>query len=126
MTLRAVVYARFSSEKQRDRSIEDQVALCRDFCQRDGLSVVEVYEDRAISGASTAYRPLPGQAGRLEILPDEASIVRRIFESYLDGKSPRDIAGALNRDGIRAPRGGHWNASTIGGSRSRTNRPHPR
>jgi hypothetical protein len=56
VTLRAVVYARFSSDKQRYRSIEDQVALCRDFCQRDGLSLVEVYEDRAISGASTANR----------------------------------------------------------------------
>ena len=56
MTLRAAIYARFSSDKQRDRSIEDQVALCRQFCERDGLSVVGVYEDRAISGASTANR----------------------------------------------------------------------
>ena len=29
--LRAVIYARFSSDKQSARSIEDQIALCRTF-----------------------------------------------------------------------------------------------
>ena len=73
VTLRAVIYARFSSEKQCDRSIEDQVALCR-----DGLSVVEVYEDRAISGASTANRlgwqrlMRDARAGRFDVVVAEA------------------------------------------------------
>ena len=51
----------------------------------------------------------------------KAAIVRRIFASYVAGQSPRDIAGALNREEIPAPRGGCWNASTIGGSRTRQN-----
>ncbi len=47
--------------------------------------------------------------------------MRRIFDLYLDGNTPRDIAGRLNKERIPGPRGGVWNASTIGGSRTRRN-----
>jgi site-specific DNA recombinase len=63
--MRAVIYARFSSDKQSDRSIEDQVDLCRGFCEREGLRVVGVYDDRAITGASTLNR-----AGWLKLMRD--------------------------------------------------------
>ena len=218
---RTAIYARFSSDKQSERSIDDQVALCRSYCERNELSVVGVYEDRAISGASTVnrlgweklmrdargskfdvviaealdrisrdqedlvgiykrlrfmeieirtvqdgkaeeihvgvkglvgalylkdlaqktkrgqagvvrdgrhnggrsygYRPIAGQNGKLEIVKDEAAVVRRIFEAYMRGNSPRDIAAGLNKEGIPGPRGGPWNASTIAGSRKRAN-----
>ena len=49
---RAAIYARFSTELQRDQSIEDQVALCQTYAGREGLAVVEIYADRARSGAS--------------------------------------------------------------------------
>ena len=51
---KAVIYARYSSEQQSDRSIEDQVTLCQQLASREALEVVGVYEDRAISGASAA------------------------------------------------------------------------
>lgn len=54
--MRAAIYARFSSDKQQERSIDDQVALCRAICDRDGLTVIRVYDDRALSGASTINR----------------------------------------------------------------------
>ena len=50
--LRAVLYARFSTDMQRDASIDDQIRSCRDYAERQGLEVVEVYSDRAVSGAS--------------------------------------------------------------------------
>lgn len=50
--LRAVIYARFSTDMQRDASIDDQIRSCRDYAARQGLVVVEVYSDKAISGAS--------------------------------------------------------------------------
>src|SRR5262249_45196614 len=53
---KAAIYARYSSDKQNERSIEDQVALCRDLAARAGLEVIKVYQDRAVSGASTANR----------------------------------------------------------------------
>src|SRR5262245_41468882 len=56
MTARAVIYARFSTDHQDKRSIEDQVALCRDYARREGLDVVEVFDDRARSGSSILNR----------------------------------------------------------------------
>lgn len=53
---RAAIYARYSSDLSRDASIEDQVRLCRQHAERLGWAVAEVFEDRAISGAS-AIRP---------------------------------------------------------------------
>ena len=47
-----VIYARFSSERQRDESIEDQVRVCSDWAAGHGLTVVATYEDRAVSGTS--------------------------------------------------------------------------
>ena len=52
----AVIYARFSSERQRDESIDDQVRVCREWCAREGVEVVRVYSDRAMSGR-TDHRP---------------------------------------------------------------------
>jgi site-specific DNA recombinase len=217
----AAIYARYSSELQSDRSIEDQIELAKAYAAREGLIVTAAYEDRAQSGSSTqgrlglarmlrdandrlfthlivesldrlsrdqadlatlykrltfigieirevhggkatplnaavrglvgtlyladladktrrglagrvregksaggkayGYRPVTGQPGALEIVPDEAEAVRLVFQLYADGASPRDIAGRLNRDGVPPPRGCRWNASTINGSRQRSN-----
>jgi site-specific DNA recombinase len=54
---RAAIYARFSSDKQNERSIDDQVALCSKVCERGGFVVEKLYDDRALSGASTLTRP---------------------------------------------------------------------
>lgn len=50
--LRAAIYARFSSDKQRDASIEDQVAAGNRYAAMRGYEVVAVYADYAISGRS--------------------------------------------------------------------------
>ena len=54
--LRAVIYARYSTENQREASIADQVEVCRRYADRMGWSVINVYDDPAISGASR-FRP---------------------------------------------------------------------
>jgi len=54
--MRAVVYARYSSDNQRDASIEDQLRQCQAFLVGKGWAFVRAYEDRAMSGAS-AFRP---------------------------------------------------------------------
>ncbi len=202
MQPRAALYARFSTAHQNERSVDDQLALCRDFAARNGFAVVAEYADRAKSGgtifgreglldlmaraerrdfdvvvvealdrvsrdmedmaaihkrlrfagirliavndgeASTmlvglrglvgqlyredgaggrsyGYRPVLGKPGELEIVPDEAAVVLRIFEDYVGGMSPRDIAHRLNREGVAPPRGAKWNASTINGNLAR-------
>lgn len=53
--LRCAIYARFSCDRQRDTSIEDQVRRCRQYVERLG-GVVDpslVFTDYAISGATT-------------------------------------------------------------------------
>ncbi|WP_323717681.1 recombinase family protein [Paracoccus aminovorans] len=52
MTLRAVIYARYSSDLQSASSIEDQIRLCRERAARAGWQIVGSYEDAATSGAS--------------------------------------------------------------------------
>jgi site-specific DNA recombinase len=50
--MRAVIYARYSSDMQRGESIEDQIEVCRRYVQSHGWTVVRTYSDAAISGAS--------------------------------------------------------------------------
>ena len=50
--LTAAIYARYSSSAQNDASIEQQVAECQDFASQHGMTVVAVFDDRAISGRS--------------------------------------------------------------------------
>lgn len=216
---RAAIYARFSTELQHERSIEDQVAVCKNYAERNELEIVGVYDDRARSGASMygregllrlldaardgsfeviliealdrlsrdqedlagiwkrlnflgvelravhegtadqiqigvrgllgslfltdlahkvrrgmqgvvrdgrhaggrayGYRPVAGKPGELEIVENEAAVVRRIFHYYVGGKTPREIAHTLNKEGVRPPRGANWTPSTINGNKKR-------
>ncbi|MCU9840571.1 recombinase family protein [Ruegeria sp. WL0004] len=223
--LHAAIYARYSSDLQRDASVEDQIRSCTDYAKAQGLEVVATYSDRAISGASLmrsgmqallrdarggtfdvvisealdrlsrnqadiahiyqefcfnglpietlsegliseihiglkrtmnalqfkdiamkTHRALKGRAlegksaggkaygyrmkpqltssgevirGEREIHPEEADVVRRIFRDYARGLSPKKIAEALNQEGVPAPSGRYWGASTIHGNRQR-------
>lgn len=50
----AAIYARFSSDNQREQSIEDQLRVCRDYCKQKGLTVISEYHDSALSGLTDA------------------------------------------------------------------------
>jgi site-specific DNA recombinase len=64
VTRRAAIYARFSTAHQNPRSIEDQEALCRAYAAREGLAVVAVFADRALTGTTRHDRD--GLAALLE------------------------------------------------------------
>lgn len=49
---KCVIYARFSSARQREESIEDQVRVCTMFARSNGMEVERVYADRAASARS--------------------------------------------------------------------------
>ena len=53
---RAVIYARYSTDMQREASIEDQVRVCTALATRMGATVAEVFTDYGVSG-STQLRP---------------------------------------------------------------------
>lgn len=55
---KAVIYARFSSDKQDEASIDAQVRACREYASGKGYTILEVYADEAVSGkgSKTASR----------------------------------------------------------------------
>ena len=54
--MKAVIYARYSSDSQREESIEGQLRECTEYAERNGITVLRSYIDRALS-ARTADRP---------------------------------------------------------------------
>ena len=45
----AVIYARYSSDNQREESIEGQIRECTAYAEKNGITIVKHYIDRAIS-----------------------------------------------------------------------------
>ena len=52
----AVIYARYSSDNQREESIEGQIRECTAYAEKNGITVIKHYIDRALS-AKTDNRP---------------------------------------------------------------------
>lgn len=75
----AAIYARYSTDLQSERSIEDQVRACRSAADRVGLPAAAlIFEDRATSGASMANRP---GLGELLLAVERRAITAVIVES---------------------------------------------
>jgi site-specific DNA recombinase len=66
-------------------------------------------------GLCYGYDLVPGQTGARRIDEAEAGIVRRIFEAYAAGLSPRKIAMQLNKEGVPGPFGRPWRDTAIRG-----------
>lgn len=99
--MRAAIYARFSSEVQNARSIDDQIALCRRHAEARGWTVLTAYSDAAISGAAMANRPgllaaLAGaERGDFDILLTEAEDrIARNLEHLAHVVNRLEFAGA--------------------------------
>lgn len=54
--MNAVIYARYSSERQTEQSIEGQLRECYEFAKSENITIIGEYIDRAISG-TTDHRP---------------------------------------------------------------------
>jgi hypothetical protein len=55
--MNAVIYARYSSDGQREESIEGQLRECKEYAERKGLTLIGSYIDRAISGRPEPSAP---------------------------------------------------------------------
>lgn len=93
--MKAAIYARYSTELQNEKSIEDQVELCADYAQRNGLELVAAFEDRARSGASTFGRD--GLMRMMDAARDHAFDV--VIVEGLDclSRDQEDLAGIWKR-----------------------------
>lgn len=76
-----------------------------------GLRRVTNEQNRYLGGVPFGYRRTDGST--LEIVEDEAAIVREIFTSYAKGRSPRAIAVELNRRGIPTKENARWEAAGV-------------
>lgn len=54
--MKGVIYARYSSDNQREESIEGQLRECKEFAEKNGITILNSYIDRALS-AKTDNRP---------------------------------------------------------------------
>ena len=54
--MKAVIYARYSSDNQREESIEGQLRECTAYCKKNNITILRTYIDRAMS-AKTDHRP---------------------------------------------------------------------
>lgn len=92
--MKVALYARYSSDNQRDASIADQFRVCRDYAEKQGWRVVEEYSNHAISGASllrAGVQALIADAlrGRFQVVLAEA--MDRL------SRDQEDIAGVFKR-----------------------------
>ena len=93
--MKVAVYARYSSDQQRDASIADQFRMCRLRAEKEGWQIVEEYSDHSISGSSMIQRPgiqalvLDSSRGRFDMVLSEA--LDRI------SRDQEDIAGIYKR-----------------------------
>ena len=80
MTMRVATYSRYSSDLQKDSSIDDQKHLCREFASRQGWEIVQEYSDHALSGTTMLGRAgliallESAQEGRFDIIVTESLI----------------------------------------------------
>jgi site-specific DNA recombinase len=91
---RVALYARYSSDNQRDASIEDQLRLCRTYAERQSWTIVGSYADRAVSGDSLLRAGIQAviadaQQGRFDVVLAEA--LDRI------SRDQEDVAGVFKR-----------------------------
>ena len=75
--IKAAIYARYSSDLQRDASIEDQIRTCTERAKANGWHIFHTYTDHALSGASMMRPGLQimlqhAQEGKFDVVVAEA------------------------------------------------------
>ncbi|MDB6061778.1 MAG: Recombinase [Verrucomicrobiaceae bacterium] len=60
--MRAAIYCRYSTDRQRETSIDDQVRVCRFFADREGWEIVSKRSDEEVSGSTPVNARIGGAA----------------------------------------------------------------
>jgi site-specific DNA recombinase len=103
--MKAALYARYSTDKQSEASVEDQFRVAEQIATRDGYSVVARFHDRAISGGTSkrdGYQAMLDAARRKEfaaIIADDSSRLWRNMAEQRPRHSLGERRGAWCRHG---------------------------
>jgi len=87
--MRTAIYARFSTELQQERSIEDQFALCRAYAAKNGHDVIGTYDDLSLIHISLSLLDFP--------FPGAAFASRNVAEGGGEGRKIRSFLGEPER-----------------------------
>ena len=94
------IYAAFSQEESHDISEWERHGVRNDAA-------------RGVTRFACVYGYTSKGKEKWIIVPEEAEIVRRIFDSYNKGKSMIEIGNDLNNDGLRTRKGKMWNSTNV-------------
>lgn len=113
----AVIYARYSCDKQTEQSIEGEIRECNSFAQKEGYSIIEIYTDAARTGTDTARPQLQAMLSDIEDGSVEADVVivyklDRLSRDQLDTLT---IKAQLDSCGVRILRAKEVNAEGASG-----------
>lgn len=99
----AVIYARFSTDRQAETSIEDQARICRARAKALQLDVARIFADQAISGSTPVAQRVSGRelleaaiAGEFSVL-----ILEGLYRLSRDQVEQERIVRRLEHRGIR-------------------------
>lgn len=94
MSKRAAIYARYSSDLQKETSIEDQIAHAKRLCEREGWSVVATFKDKEMTGRNTrrpGYQEMQAAAGRREFDVVVVEAIDRLTRKVRDALSAHEF-----------------------------------
>lgn len=109
-----------STDERAEMMITLYTALAQNEIRNMSENIKWGYTQRFMNGETpNNYKYFYGfrvENGELKINEEEASVVRNIFDWYLEGKSLRQIKAVLEKDGIRTASGGNvWHEKVIQG-----------
>lgn len=123
--MRAVLYARYSTAKQRVESIDDQLRECRERASREGFNVVTTFSDAAISGGTTqrpGYQRMLAVARRSEfdviVAEDSSRLWRNMAEQAPRLAELHDLGIHVVAGGLDTRQKGSGMMSAVAGAMS--------
>jgi DNA invertase Pin-like site-specific DNA recombinase len=90
-----------------------KATVARAEVERKGARQVAALRQRAERGGVPKGVPLTGYDKDGNLIPDEAKIVRRVFDLFVAGETLKGIRRILNEAGVKTRRGARWDSSTI-------------
>lgn len=99
--MKAVIYARYSSDKQNEHSIERQIQDCTEFAKRNDIQIIGSYIDRALSARSDKRPEFQRMIGDSKNKQFQAVIVYRLDRFSRNRCDSAIYKTALKKNGVK-------------------------
>ena len=99
--MNGVIYARFSSDHQREESIEGQIRICKEYASKNGITIINEYIDRAISGKTDKRPSFQKMIADSDTKLFQVVIVYALDRFARNGKQSAIYENMLNLNGVQ-------------------------